>query len=237
MANKSISFNNLHSNLEFELSSLGLDEMMLRNVVWMGLQDIKAKSDLEPLNAAGSRASFTMTRVLRVHLLKPELGWSMLNQNGLAMTVNKERGLSIVLASGDKFTGLRELIAPSTKNSRGKATSNLVEHNHKVIRDLFCETDENLVETDEPKQQEQVDKHQLWVLLYHFDYAKKEVRYELSLPDGMRPVGEDGKIKISKWKQRFIFNSLPFDDNTFDIPPQEFTEDIEFDELNVKKAT
>ncbi len=47
-----------------------------------------------------------------------------------------------------------------------------------------------------------------FVLLYFFDYGNKEVRYELSIPDGMS--NSAGKTRIASWKERYIFEAIPF---------------------------
>mgnify|MGYP003437417487 CR=1 FL=1 len=44
--------------------------------------------------------------------------------------------------------------------------------------------------------------------LLFFDYGNKEVRYELSIPDGMS--NSAGKTRIASWKERYIFEAIPF---------------------------
>src|SRR5690606_38468720 len=44
---------------------------------------------------------------------------------------------------------------------------------------------------------------QVWIFLYHYDRALKEVRYELSYPTGF------DRKKITEWGERLILGSIP----------------------------
>jgi len=219
--------NNIETSLE-RMASLGLSTEVLTQSIWMGLSKYRSASKLEPLNAGGSKASFAIIETLRSQLLGNGLGWKMLNQNGQSLTVNSEKQVSVIVTSGDKYTGLTDGDDPCTRNGKGAETKNQVKKN---LGQTLCLFEEGIITDREELPDEivnSIDKNELWVLLYHFDLLKNEVRFELSLPIGIKEVGNKGKVKVSEWAERLIFPSLPFDESNNSNEAQEFNDEIEF---------
>lgn len=215
-----------------KMSLLGLNREVLSQTMSMGLSQYKSASKLEPLNAGGSKASFAIIETLRQQLLSNEKGWSMINHNGQCLTVNSSHGMSIIATSGDKYTGLSYDLQPCTKNGKGLETKSQIERNQGQTLCLF---DEGLMidrENSSPQVETSADGNELWVLLYYFDLAKKEVRFELSLPIGIKEVGSKGKVKVSEWADRIIFTPLPFEQGNDSLKSPDFNDEIEF---NIKQ--
>jgi len=223
MSERAIAYTN--TNLA-RMALLGLNETVLTQAVWAGLSQYRSASELEPLNAGGSKASFSIIQTLREQLLSNGMGWVILNQKGQCLTNNPEKQISIIVTSGDKHTGLDG--QPCTKNGKGSTTKRQVKGN---LEQTLCLFEEGLITDKEEldsRLTETADSNELWVLLYHFDQSKKEVRFELSLPIGFREVGKQGKVKVSQWDDRLIFPSLPFDESITTPTTLDFDEEIEF---------
>jgi hypothetical protein len=212
----------LPSRKESKLESLGLSRVILKQAIGAGLLKYCSASKLAPLNAGGSEASFAIIQMLREQLLSNN-GWMLLNQHGQSLTVNPDLQISIVVTSGDKDTGLPDG-RPCTKNGKGSETKNQIRQNIMTGQTFNLFDDESEVAEKETN----VDNHVLWVLLYHFDPKKKEVRYELSLPVGFKDVGTKGKVKVSNWTDRLHFDPIPFNDITVSHEPTDFNDEIEF---------
>jgi hypothetical protein len=218
------------SNLE-RMESLGLNKQVLTQSMHMGLSQHRSASKLEPLNASGSRASFAIVQALRQQLLSSGMGWKMLNQRGQCLTINPDNNISIITTSGDKHTGLNSGLVgsqPCTKNGKGLETKNQVINNQ---GQTLCMFEEGVITDNEHQPQhisESADDNQLWLLLYYFDSANQEVRFELSLPVGIKDVGNKGKVKVSKWLDRLIFTPLPFDEAIVIPETHDFDDEIHF---------
>lgn len=222
------------SKRDLSLTKLGLNKEVLQNTATAGLADFKLTSPLAPVNAAGSRASFAMIAALRAQLLGNESGWKKLNQKGQSLTINADYQISLIVTSGDKDTGIPNS-QPSTKNGKGEETKSQVQRNvqlgqtYNLFNDRHDEFDADDILDNILNQNESVDGHELWILLYHFDRAKKELRYELSLPIGITDVGTNGKVKVSSWADRIIFDAIPFDTTLTESESTDFSEDFDFD--------
>lgn len=213
------------------MEGLGINQEMLTQSMLSGLSQYRSASDLEPLNAGGSKASFVIVQTLREQLLSNGLGWKMVNQKGQCLTVNSDNKISIITTSGDKYTGLNDGCGgkkPCTRNGKGLETKIQVIKNQGQTLCLF---EQGLITDRECKSEgiiESADDNQLWFLLYYFDFGKKEVRFELSLPVGVKTTGNQGKVKVSNWSERLIFSPLPFGESSTTDKLPEFDKDIEF---------
>ncbi len=199
------------------INRYGIKESALQAAIQDGLYEIRQSTDLDAKTDPGSRAWGAVIRGLRRELLADNSEWSFSFVSGLNLTHNKNKGLNIVVMSGDKDTGLVDG-SPKSKNPKGAATEILVGENY----DLF-NTPQNITPISD--ESAVADPTVNCVLLYFFDYGKKEVRYELSIPVGMTESA--GKTRISSWKERYIFEAVPF---TSKVQPiiKEFTETPEF---------
>lgn len=208
------------------MNSLGLTVETLAQSIWSGLFQHRSTSKLEPLNAAGSKAYFAIVKALREQLLANGKGWSKLEHNGQSLLVNPENSITIMATSGDKYTGLDDMVSPCTKNGKGFETKNYVSKN--LVENLELFEDYRNLEQLSDINDAPADGNQLWVLLYHFDFGKKEVRFELSLPIGIREFGKNGKVKVSEWADRLLFEPISFTSPTFNHQSPTFNDDIAF---------
>ncbi|BFL83811.1 hypothetical protein FAP94_12335 [Morganella morganii] len=217
------------ANSVFE--KVGLNEQILKEAIGAGLSQYLSASELAPLNAGGSMASFKIIETLRGQLLNNKTGWSILNLKGQCLTINGSAQITLVATSGDKDTGLREG-QPCTKNGKGCETKNQIRRNIGQTFNLF---EHDLFEEQQlsdgfgfMQEASKIDDHELWVLLYFFDNSKKEVRYELSLPIGFKDVGVHGKVKVSEWGDRIYFRPVPFETTLAIDEPVNFNDEVEF---------
>ncbi|QTL40567.1 hypothetical protein HGO23_04030 [Xenorhabdus budapestensis] len=192
----------------------GITDVALRAAIDDGLLEIRKSTDLDAKTDPGSRAWGAVIRGLRRELLADNNEWSFSFVRGLNLTHNKAKGLNIIVMSGDKYTGLPDR-SPKSKNPKGAATGTLVGENY----DLFYEQDTVVQISD-------IDSTINYVLLYFFDFGNKEVRYELSIPIGMTESA--GKTRIAAWKERNIFQAIPFIQKVIQVK-EEFTEEPHFE--------
>ncbi|MNU86111.1 hypothetical protein D3C71_758650 [compost metagenome] len=198
------------------LARLGIDQGTLRRAVESGARVYLKATSFHPRTHGGVTAWGETVGILRQEL--SPFGWKPSDKNGLPVTANGELGISIVVTSGDKETGI-ETGTPSSNNDKGSATKRFVNSNY----DMF-EDDQFSVFSSGP-----IDFHETWVLLYHYDKLAKEVRYELSLPMNLSSSGY-----FDSWKRRYIFPSISLDEDVIINPnnpnnPTEFNDDIDFD--------
>lgn len=178
------------------------------------IYESRRSSPLHPRTSAMSRAWDELVAAFRESVLTGSRGWNFILNNGLEYTINSALGLSIIVTSGNKDTGLQEGF-PKTKNTKGVATEDMVSRN----LDLFESNDINSMAPDM-----RVDTTQTYVFLYYFDHHVKEVRCELSLPSGMS--GLNGYNKISAWRERIILPTIPFT-AAIDTQEKEFNDEID----------
>ncbi|MGY3945474.1 hypothetical protein [Aeromonas tecta] len=203
----------LQEDSETFLARLGIDQGTLRRAVESGARVYLKATSFHPRTHGGVTAWGETVGILRQEL--SPFGWKQSDKNGLPVTANGGLGISIVVTSGDKETGI-ETGTPSSNNDKGSATKRFVNSNY----DMF-EDDKLSVFSSEP-----IDLHETWVLLYHYDKSKKEVRYELSLPMNLSASGY-----FDSWKKRYIFSAISLDEDTIIDPDNktEFNDDIDFD--------
>lgn len=194
----------------------GIKDTALQAAVEDGLLEIRQSTALDAKTDPGSRAWGAVIRGLRRELLTDSDEWSFSFVSGLNLTHNKNKGLNILVMSGDKYTGLFDG-NPKSKNPKGAATEVLVGENYELF---------NTEKTISPIfGSEPVDSMINFVLLYFFDYGNKEVRYELSIPDGMSQSA--GKTRIASWKERYLFEAIPFVNKVIPVK-KEFNDIPEF---------
>jgi len=123
-------------------------------------------------------------------------GWIRRDDGNLPLTVDAKGRVSIVVSTGDEYTGLPDL-TPSTQSSKGPRTVSVVEVNAQQIPLFDFKKHPEIVK--------QGEERLTWILLFHRDRASNEVRSELSCPVKMN---EDGQIDT--WAERIILPSIPF---------------------------
>jgi hypothetical protein len=177
------------------LLELGLKAETLREAIQQGFAAWASCTPNHPSNYPGISAWATTIAALRELLYSD--GWTRRDDGNLPITIDSKGRVSIVVSTGDEYTGLPDL-TPSTQSSKGPRTVSVVEVNAQQ-RPLF-----------DFKKHPEIVKHGAegltWILLFHRDKALNEVRCELSCPVRM---DEDGQI--DRWAERIILPSIPFD--------------------------
>ena len=182
------------------LDEFGVNEPALREAVYQGHLQRTRLTPNHPTIYHGLNMWGEIVAALREQL-RP-LNWIRQDVGTFALTVHQELGLAITVASGDEATGSPSA-HPCNRSKKGRNTFEAIEANRQL--ELF----EILPETQE------IDNGtQTWVLLHHTDTGLGEIRYELSRPSN---IGKDGRI--SKWSERIILSSIPFDDELVDSDP------------------
>lgn len=181
-------------NLEYsgikELRKIGIKE--LREIGEKILTAYRRATPHDALAAAGEFAYLEGVCSLR-NILCPR-GWEKKSDNNLELTVSPEKEISIVVSSGNKYTG-NEKILPSTRNKKGKQTRRIVYSNV-----------EQLHIPGFKKRTKEQTCYSTWIYLYYIDNKNCEMRMELSLP-----IQFDKNLKITNWQKRIILSPIPFD--------------------------
>jgi hypothetical protein len=175
------------------VSELGLSGELLQEVGRKALAAYHQTTAHDASGAAGQYAYLAAVRALR-DILCPK-GWEPHVRHNLEMTVNPETNISIMVSSGDEGTGVEDA-TPKTKNPKGDQTKRVVAFNARQLR----------LPTLEYKVQN-ISISKVWVLLYHTDVKKSQMRLELSLPVEM----DMNDIHISGWNKRIILPPVDFE--------------------------
>lgn len=151
------------------------------------------------------------------------LGFAPKNPRGYALTLSPAGDFGIAVAAGDEATGYKDR-NPRTKSDKGPATQDAVAINRDQLF-LFEMPRTSLRPVPQPDA-----KARTWVLLFHIDFIRREVRCELSYPAGM---DEDGFIV--EWEERIILTAISFDDCRIETSPDSPKEVSGFgQEINVR---
>lgn len=189
------------------LEILALKEIWLQEIGVKALAAYNQTTTHDAKNAAGSYAYFAAVRAKR-EVLCPQ-GWEPDVRGNIEMTVNPKTQDTIIVSSGNKDTGLQYGF-PKTKNPKGTQTKLITEFNWRQT---------TLPHPSFEQKVQNIAISKIWILLFHFDMSKSEVRLELSLPvemdvDNMRVIG---------WSKRIILPSIDF---THQPTPQKSPKDI-----------
>ncbi|WP_447645195.1 hypothetical protein [Nocardioides zeae] len=198
-----------HIQAHDRLARMSLNYEMLSRALARADAEVALVSGLEPINARGIAAYSKGVGFLREELIP--LGWEYDPKALLCRTYHPSRGFSIVVTSGDKYTGLAGG-TPSTRNPKGMQTIAAVAKNagqfaFELGQDFEPDTDKGLPE-DAPT----------WFLMYR---ATPEFIFaELSLPVSIA-AGH-----ITEWKERIILEPIkrhetPLEDPRREDPPAE----------------
>ncbi len=201
-----------------EESVLGIRAQVFNDAILSGIIQYKSVNEFHPKSAGGSRAWEEIVASFRQMVVDEGQGWKAVHRNGMALLINASEQLTIVVTSGDSNTGLDKDIQPRTRNQKGQATQNFVEANYPLFEDIDTM---NTIDTLPIN----ADNHQTWVFLYTIDKERSEVRFELSLPTETQLSGSKGRLKISSWSKRCLFEPVPFDGDILSPTPPTFTDD------------
>src|SRR5260370_1373145 len=141
------------------LAELGLKASVLREAIQRGFAAWASCTANHPSNYPGISAWANCVAALR-ELLHSE-GWKRHDEGNLPVTVDATGRVSIVVSTGDEYTGLTEL-TPSTQSSKGPRTVNVVEGNAQQIPLPFDLR-------SRPEIVKQTAERLTWILLFHRD--------------------------------------------------------------------
>lgn len=154
--------------------------------------------------AAGVQQWLKTVEDLRTLLAAPQ--WHIHEQLNCPFISSPDRSISIVVMTGNSETGKNGVEDPTNQAEKGAVAESFVQQNSQLElfnRDSFEFAKKGQKET------------QVWALLYHYDKALNEVRFELSLPTGFN------KKKITHWGMRLILGSIPNNPADFTIRKDE----------------
>lgn len=175
------------------LSSMGLTSSMLSRAVLAGAGGYNATTAFHPTSGPGTYLYQEATAGLRRSLHKSG-DWTFDEQDRQPRTYSVERGVAIVVQTGDENTGIDTGREPKTRNPKGVATLKKVTRNSEQLA-LF-----NMA----PAQWTRARTGELltWILL--IAVVEDVVRSELSLP---KEWGSDGKP--CGWHVRLLLEEQP----------------------------
>jgi len=176
------------------LGELGLNAATLQEAVQRGFASWASCTANHPTNYPG--ISFWADTIAALRELLHPHGWIRRDDGNLPLTVDAKGRVSIVVSTGDEYTGLPDL-TPSTQSSKGPRTVSVVEVNAQQIPLFDFKKHPEIVK--------QGEERLTWILLFHRHKTSNEVRCELSCPVKMN---EDGQIDA--WAERIILPSIPF---------------------------
>lgn len=173
----------LSRDLQWELFS---------EVMEVGLRARHEATPSHAVTAAGSYQWHASVPALRERL--QYLGWTRKDPKNCPIIISPDRSVAIAVMTGDEDTGNPDPnVKPSNRSKKGKFLEEQIKLNNAFNRQytLF-------------KQDQGSGRHatELWVLLYHHDAIRKEVRYELSLPSEFR------KKNIIGWSERILLGHI-----------------------------
>ncbi len=176
------------------LKELGLGAGTLREALQRGFASWASCTINHPTNYPG--ISFWANTIAALRELLHSDGWTRRDDGNLPLTVDPNGRVSIVVSTGDEYTGLPDL-TPSTQSSKGPRTVSVVEVNAQQIPLFDFKKHPEIVK--------QGEERLTWILLFHRDKTSNEMRCELSCPVKMNEEGQ-----IDAWAERIILPRIPF---------------------------
>lgn len=196
-----------------EIEKLGLKPEWLQRVCMRALAAYNQKTTNDALIAGGLYTYLEAVKSLRDELCPK--GWLKKARNNVELVTNLEKGLSVMVSSGNSDTGMKHGNPPKTKNPKGIQTQKYVLLNNK-----------QMVIPSMKRSIKSVSFSHTWILLYHIDEGKKQMRLELSLPVKMDMDG----LRINSWRKRIIITPIDFTNSPeLNSLKQEFSPDIDID--------
>lgn len=195
--------------VETQLEAMGLSLTGLTRVVSAAVGGFNSTTRFHASASGGTYLYHEATAALR-RLVMPLGGWDYDEEDWQPRTYSDERGIAIVVQSGDENTGIKEPEAePRARHPKGSATARKVVTNSEQLA-LFPVL---LVARLEQASGEMLT----WVLMICVESGV--ARAELSLP---RQMGSDGRP--CGWVHRIVLPELPIgavpeDFSQRDVPP------------------
>lgn len=169
-----------------------LQREFFAEIMEVGLRARHEATPSHAVTAAGTYQWNANVAALRDRL--QYLGWTRKDPKNCPIIISPDRSVAIAVMTGDEDTGNPDQNAkPSNRSKKGKFLEEQIKLNNAFNRQytLF-------------KEEKGSGRHatELWVLLYHHDAIRKEVRYELSLPSDFR------KKNIIGWTERILLGRI-----------------------------
>lgn len=197
-----------------------LKPTLFRSVVIGGLSARNEVTRASAPTAAGVKQWLATVEDLRT--LLAQLQWKIHEHQNCPFVSSPDRSISIVVMTGNSETGMDGDDGPTNQAEKGAVAEGYVQRNGSQL-ELFNHDSFKLVK-------EKRKETQVWVLLYHYDKALNQVRFELSLPTGF------SKKKITDWGERLVFGAISNDPSTFAIRKDEPVEPATVDVVPKKGA-
>lgn len=197
-----------------------LSSVILREAITGGLSRRNEVTRASAPTAAGVQQWLKTVEDLRTILATAQ--WHIHEQQNCPFISSPDRVISIVVMTGNSETGKNGVEDPTNQAEKGAVAENFVHKNHHQL-ELFNNQAFKIAK-------ESQRETQVWALLYHYDKALKEVRYELSLPTGF------GNKKITEWGERVLLGSIPNNPANFTIQKDEPNHPISV-EVELKKVS
>ncbi len=177
-----------------------LTSVLLRNAIRGGLGGRNEVTRASAPTAAGVKQWLQTVEDLRTLLAVHQ--WHIHEQQNCPFISSPDRTISLVVMTGSSETGKNGFEDPTNQAEKGAVAENFVQQNSQL--ELFNRESFRIAKDKQ-------DGTQVWALLYHYDKALNEVRFELSLPTGF-----DNK-KITEWGVRLILGAIPNNPEDFII--------------------
>jgi len=184
----------------------GLTVDLLRDAIRGGLGGRNEVTRASAPTASGIQQWLKTVEDLRTLLAAHK--WHIHNQQNCPFISSPDHSVAIVVMTGSIETGKIDGDAPTNQADKGSVARKFTKQNHQQL-ELFNRAAFEFVKKAVDQQQKET---RVWVLLYHYDMALNEVRFELSLPTGF------DRKKITAWSVRLILGNLPNRPSDFTMP-------------------
>jgi hypothetical protein len=177
-----------------------LKSILFMNAIRGGLGARNDVTRASAATAAGVQQWLKTVEDLRT--LLAALQWHIHEQKNCPFISSPDHSVSLVVMTGNSETGKNSFADPTNQAEKGAVAATYVQQNHQLElfnHESFTFAKDNQKET------------RVWALLYHYDKALNEVRFELSLPTGFN------NKKITEWGVRLILGSIPNNPANFTI--------------------
>lgn len=181
-----------------------LTTSLLRDAILGGLSNRNSTTSASAPTAAGVQQWLKTVEDLRTLLML--LQWQPHQQQNCPFISSPDRSLSIVVMTGNSETGKDGVEDPTNQAEKGAVAEGFAKSNRQL--ELFNQEAFKLASDHQAATQ-------VWVLLYVYDKALHEVRYELSFPIGFN------KKRITEWGERLILGSIPNNPADFNVHKDE----------------
>ena len=167
---------------------------LIRDAIRGGLEGRNEATRASATIAAGLQQWLKTVEDLRT--LLAAIQWHIHDQKNCPFISSPDRSISIVVMTGNSETGKNGFEDPTNQAEKGIVAQSFIQQNSQL--ELF-----NFNHGSFKIAKEKQKETQVWALLYHYDKALNEVRFEISLPTGF------SKKKITQWGIRLLLGSIP----------------------------